>query len=192
LSEYNSAEGLAIFIQVIIALVIVRRAYAMSRGVPYSAARLAVAPGLILFLWALSELESVLLTPWALPYLIAVDSVIVVLTSLTFARTSESATVITRSTSEGWSYRIPFATALLYLTIFLARLVLAVILFPTSLELGATPSSFAPVGQQVVLAIIDAAFSVSAGLLLGRSIGVVRKMRASQQAAAAPAGTGSP
>jgi len=176
-TTYTSAEGTAIFVQVVIALVIVRRAYAMSQGVSYSVARLVFAPALIMFLWLVSELESILLTPWALPYLIVADTAILVVAAIGFARVSKAATEVTRDDSGGWSYRIGFATAVLYLVVFLARLAVAVALVPSSLEFGASPSGFPPVGQQVVIAGIDAAFSVSAGLLIGRSIGVVRKMR---------------
>ena len=67
MTDYTSAELTAILIQVVIVLVIIRRSYAMTQGVPYSGARLAVLPVLLLILWGVSELESVLLTPWALP-----------------------------------------------------------------------------------------------------------------------------
>jgi hypothetical protein len=177
MTSYTSAEATAIFIQIVIALVIVRRAYAMSQGVSYSVARLALAPALILFLWLVSELGSLLLIPWALPYLIVADTAILVVAAIGFARVAEAATEVTRNASGDWSYRIGFATALLYLVVFLARLAVAIALFPSVLELGAPPSGYPPFGQQVVLADIDAALSVSAGLLIGRSIGVVRKLR---------------
>jgi hypothetical protein len=178
LTSYSSPELFAIGLQVVIVLLIVRRSYSMARGVPYNGLRLAVVPALILFLWGLSELQSLLLTPWALPYLIALDLVILILTSLAFARLAERMTQVRRGPSGHWSYQIGFSIAALFLGAFVIRLGVAVVLFPSSLVFGSMTGGFPPTQQQVVLALIDALFSVSAGLLVGRSLGVYRKWRA--------------
>jgi uncharacterized membrane protein len=47
---YTSAEATAILVQLLIVALIVRRSYAMSKGVPHSTARLVILPMLILFL----------------------------------------------------------------------------------------------------------------------------------------------
>ncbi|HEV2449979.1 MAG TPA: hypothetical protein VGU43_06200, partial [Thermoplasmata archaeon] len=69
MTTFTSTELTAILVQIVIALVIIRRSYAMTQGVPYSVLRLVVFPGLVLVLWGFDELGSILLIPLALPYL---------------------------------------------------------------------------------------------------------------------------
>ena len=175
MTDYTSAEFTAIIIQVFIVLIVVRRSYFMTKGVPYSAARLVALPVLILILWTVSELESLLLTPWALPYLVALDAAILVLTTLAFTPIAERMTQVTRDPSGAGTYRIGFSLAALFVGAFLIRITVAVALFPTSLEFGTPPGGFPPAQQQVVLAVIDAIFSLSAGLVLARFLGIRRK-----------------
>jgi hypothetical protein len=171
----SSSDYTAIFIQAVIVLVIARRSYAMSQGVPFSRARLVLVPILILTLWGVSELESIFLTPWALPYLIVLDVAILAGTSLGSTPVAERMTSVGRDAAGNWTYRIGFSLAALFLLAFVARLALAIALFPNSLQFGAPANGYPPAAQQAVLAVIDAIFSVSAGLLVGRSLGVLRK-----------------
>ncbi|HLM92093.1 MAG TPA: hypothetical protein VK424_08660 [Thermoplasmata archaeon] len=180
MTSYTSAELTAILIQVVIALLVIRRSYAMTQGVPYSAPRLVVLPALILVLWGVSELESVLLTPWALPYLIALDFAILVVTTFAFTGIAERMTRVDSGPAGSWSYQIGFSLAALFVGAFVIRLSVAVALFPSSLEFGSPPGGFPPIQQQAVLGIIDALFSVSVGLLVGRSLGISRKVRAAR------------
>jgi len=184
LTSYTSAELTAILIQVVIALLVIRRSYAMTQGVPYSALRLVVLPALILVLWGVSEVESILLTPWALPYLIALDSAVLAVTTFAFAGVAERMTKVNPGPHGSWSYQIGFSLAALFVGAFVIRLSVAVALFPSALEFGSPPGGFPPVQQQVVLGIIDALFSVSVGLLLGRSLGISRKVREARTSAA--------
>ena len=175
MTSYTSPELTAIVIQVAIVLVILRRSYAMTQGVPYSKLRLVALPALILILWGLSELESTLLTPWAFPYLIALDLAILIGTALGFTPVAERMTEVNRDPSGNLSYRIGFSLAALFVGAFVIRITVAVALFPSSLEFGSPSGGFPPLGQQVVLGVIDALFSVSAGLILARSMGIQRR-----------------
>lgn len=177
MNSYTSGELTAIMISAIVALVVARRSYSLTRGVPYSAARLIALPALVLVLWGASEAESVLLTPWALPYLLVLDVAILVLATLTFTRVAERRTEVYRDAAGGWMYRIGFSLAGLFLGVYVVRLALAIVLFPSSLEFGAPPGGYPPQPQQVVLGVIDALFSLSVGLLLGRSLGSARKYK---------------
>jgi hypothetical protein len=171
-------EEFAILIQLVIVLLVIRRSYAMAQGVPYSLARLAALPALIIVLWGLSELESILLTPWGLPYLIALDVVILVGSSFAFAPVAQRATQVTLDSSAVGTYRIGFSITALFIVAFIARLAVAILLFPAALEFGAPPGGYPPMAQQLVLGLIDALFSLSAGLLVGRSVGVHRRWEA--------------
>jgi len=183
-TAYTSAEEFAILIQTVIVLLIARRSYAMTQGVTYSGPRLIILPALIVVLWALSELESILLTPWALPFLIVLDLVILVLAALAFTGVAERMTVVERGPAGGWTYRIGFSLAALFVGAFIVRVAVAALLFPSSLEFGSPPGGFPPIQQQTVLAIIDALYSMSAGLLVGRSLGIHRKVQAASARAA--------
>ncbi|MCI4352651.1 MAG: hypothetical protein L3K14_04605 [Thermoplasmata archaeon] len=184
MTDYTSPELTAILIQFVIVLVIIRRSYAMTQGVPFSSLRNAAVPALILILWGVSELESFFLTPWARPYLIPLDVAILIGTSLAFTPVAERMTLVSRAPSGDWSYRIGFSFAALFVGAVVIRVTLAAALFPSSFEFGSPSGGFPPMQQQVVLAIIDAVFSVSAGLLVARSIGIQRKWTASRARAA--------
>jgi hypothetical protein len=184
LTSYTSAELTAILVQVAIALLVVRRSYAMTQGVPYSSARLLILPVLLLVLWSVTELESILLTPWAVPYLLALDAGLVVATAYAFTGIAERATEVSAAPAGGWSYRIGFALAALFVGAFVVRLAVVVTLFPSALEFGSPVAGFPPVQQQLALGGIDALFSVSVGLLVGRSVGIARKVRAVQASSA--------
>lgn len=182
----------AIVVEVVIVLLVARRSYAMSQGVRYSSARLVILPAVIGVLWAFTELESLLLTPWALPYLVVVDTLILFASLFWFAKVAEQATEFYEAPAGVWNYRIPFQITVLFLVAFLVRLVLAVALFPSSLEFGPPPGGFPPAGQQAVLAVIDAIFSLSVGLLIGRTFGIRRKGISKGTAAASAPGPASP
>jgi hypothetical protein len=175
-TDYSSAELTAIAVQVLIVLLVIRRSYRMTQGVRYSVARLVLLPILVLFLWGLIELESLLLTPWAVPYLIVADLAIVVATTFGFAGVAERMTHVERRDSGEWWYQIGFSLAALFAVLFVVRLAVALVLFPSSLEYGSTPGGFPPLEQQWVIAVIDAMFSASVGLLLGRSLGIHRRV----------------
>jgi hypothetical protein len=182
-TSFTSPELTAILIQLVIVLLIVRRSYAMTRGVPYSGFRLSFVAGLILFLWAVTELESTFLTPWAVPYLIALDIAILIGTSLAFTPVAERMTEAYRAPSGRWSYRIGFSLAALFVGAFVIRLSVAILLFPSSLAFGSPSGGFPPIQQQIVLGVVDALFSLSAGLLVARSIGIHRKWQAAMVSA---------
>lgn len=184
MTSYSSGELTAIAIQGVIVLIVIRRSYSMAKGVPYSGLRLVALPVLIMILWAVSELESIFLTPWALPYLIALDLAILIGTSLAFAGLAERMTEVYRGPSGIWSYRIGFSIAAIFIGAFVIRLGAAVVLFPNALVFGTPSGGFPPVPQQLVLAFVDALFSVSAGLIIGRSAGIRRRLTAARASSA--------
>ena len=188
MASFTSGELFAVVIQVVIVLLVLRRSYAMVGGVPYSAARLVLLPGLILVIWGLDELESLLLTPWALPYLIAIDVALLLAAAFGLTGVAQRMTRVDRGPSGQWTYRIGFSLAALFLIAFVLRLALALALFPSSLEFGAPPGGYPPMSQQLALAVINALFSLSAGLLVGRSVGIYRAVE-SARARAGDTGT---
>lgn len=185
--SFTSGEATSVLVSVLIALAVARRSYAMTRGVPYAAWRLVVLPVLIGVVWVATILESLLLIPWSLPYLVALDVALLLASAFVFTGIAERHTVAYRDERGVWHYRIGFALAGLFLGLYLVRLGVAVALFPTSLEFGSPPGGYPPFPQQLVLAVIDALFSTSVGLLLGRSAGAARKLRIERGRATPPA-----
>ena len=177
------SETLAIGIQLLVALAIVRRSYSVSQGVPFSAARVLVSPVLIVVLWAVTEVESIALTPWAVPYLISLDASVLGASAYAFTGVAERRTVAWRDPKAGWMYRTEFSLALLFLGAFLLRLIVTAVYFPAALQTGVSVAGFPPGPQQAAIAGVDALFSMSAGLLIGRSRAALRRVRAAQASA---------
>lgn len=147
----------------------------MTKGIVYSEFRNLVVPVVLLILWAASELQSTLLTPWAVPYLIVLDLVILVGTAYFFTGIAERRTEV-KVLNGSANFRIGFGMVALFLGAFVVRLALAALLFPNSLAFGSPPGGFPPTDQQTILAAIDVIFSFSVGLLVGRAIGIRRKV----------------
>ena len=80
-----------------------------------------------------------------------------------------------RGTGGGGSYRIGFSVTAVFIVAFIVRLVVAAALFPGALEFGSPTGGYPSMAQQVVLGVVDALFSLSAGLLSGRSVGIRRR-----------------
>ena len=178
MAPLSSAELTTIGVQILIVLLVVRRSYRMTQGVPASVVRLVLMPALVGVLWAFTALESIFLTPWAVPYLLGLDVALLTLTTVLFAGVAQRAAVFYRNEAGAWCYRIGFAIAGIFLAVYLVRLALTLALFPAALEVGVPVSGYPPGPQQAALATIDAMFSVSVGLLLARSIGIYRGWRA--------------
>ena len=177
----TSAELTTVVVDLLIALFIARRSYNMTVGVAFSTARFAATLVLIFLVWALNEAESLLLIPWALPSLVALDTGILVASGLLLAGVAQRMTTVTQAPSGRWMIRVHFGLATGFLVLFVVRLVIAVALFPSSLEFGSV-AGYPPESQQLVLAVIDALFSLSVGLLVARTLGAFRAKRAAEGA----------
>src|SRR5690348_12505594 len=138
------ASGLIITvaIQLLFVLIVVRRSYQMSKGVSYSTLRVMAVPVLLLLLWALSEYESTVLAPWAIPYLIALDAGIVAAAAWWFAPIAQRATQFFQGESGDWRFRIDFSVTAVFLVAYLVRLAIADVLFPASLSFGGGPPAY--------------------------------------------------
>lgn len=171
------SELYAVAIELIVVGLIARRSIALARGVPYSPVRLALAPVVVLALWAITELEALAWLKGDGPYLLAADAAIVLATTWMIAPMAARQTTISESPQGGRTVRLGMALAAGFFVVFLARIVVVLVLLPASLEFGAPPSGGLTSVQQVVLAGIDALLSLSVGLLLARSLGIVRRAR---------------
>ncbi len=163
------------------------RTYRMTRGASASPQRLATITGLYLFLFALSAASDALLFPIAF---VGVEVVLLlvgaVLTTFYVRRHVE----ISPHPQWGWSYRLSFALPAVYLILFCTRMGVDLLLLGGIP--GLTTSSTSPLPSVsglslVILAVVDALFAVSAGLITGRSVGVYLALR-DHQAKPPPSG----
>jgi hypothetical protein len=126
----TSAAIVPIIVQLAIALIVLRQPCLMAQGVPYSLPCLILLPGLLPVLWGLTELESTLFTPWALPFLLGSDTAILIVTAAMFAWVAQRVTETYRGPGGEWNYRIGFGIPAVFPGAFILRITLAAILLP--------------------------------------------------------------
>lgn len=169
--------------ELLIIYLIARRTYRLVRGAPYQEARILTTIALYSLLLAITLLESYLLLP---TYLLGVDGAIVVVAALLFVGHAERTVVFERGPQGAWTYRLSWVIGGLYLGLWVARLVLELVFFPQVLEFQ-TITAAPTLSALVALAAVDGLFALSTGLLLGRSLGVIRAHRKLPREPPAPA-----
>ena len=165
-----SALGPVVLVYGILFLVVLRRSVLMARGTPYRETRLIVTALVYVALFALTALNDLLILPgWTL----GVDVAVLAAGAVVATRYVERAVAFHRGADGVRNYRLGLALPVLFLALFALRLVVELVVLnidpfapPTSLHLTAL--------QTAELAGIGALFALSAGLLVGRSIGVIR------------------
>lgn len=172
----------------LIALLIARRTYLLVHGVRYSLARLLTSPLLYGVLLALTVAESALALPW---FWVPVDVVCVVLGTYISAVHAERTVVFTALPQAGLEYRLTWHVGAIYLGLWIARLALEIAYFPQLLSFSSPPTTIgASSAALLVLAVVEALFSLSSGMLIGRAIGVMRARNARGGAPAEPSSAG--
>lgn len=172
---------------VVFALVIGRRVVRMVQGAPLSVGRLIGFAVVYVGLCALSIGADALFEPW---WVGPIDAAIAVAVALSLPNWIEPSVSVYRGPGGGWHFKMGIWVPVIYLGLFLGRIVIEVGV------LGIDPFAYAPFsfsgGQLALLAVVDALFAVSTGLLVARSIAVYRSYQrasASEKAtAAAPLG----
>ena len=157
------------------------RAFRMTRGVQVSPTRLVALAGLWLLLFLVLVVSDATLEPvWALPLEFGILGVGFV------AATLHVRNVVELSEGPGGTltYRLGFLLPAVYLGALAARLVLDLTVLGVN-PLGAAASgapATAPSGAALAaLVLVNGLFSASAGLLIGRSVGVLTAVRARER-----------
>ncbi len=173
-----SAIQSAIAVQVIVVLILLVRAVRMYRGQRFSVARLAVFPFLVMLLFAFTELETDLAVAWAYPVWTVVDVVLVAVAAVATIPFAERIVQVHRQADGGWSYRYGVEIIGIYLSLWVVRLGLALYFDPSSLLFTTpAPGTVLSAGASEALVLIQVLFSVSSGLVIGRSVGAYRVYR---------------
>ena len=173
----NSGLVQVVVIGAVVALVILYRSIRTYQGRILSIARLVLFPILALLLWATAEAENALSLLGTWPGWTTVDIGLVVMAAVTTLPLAGRLLSVFQGPQGQWMYRYGIELIAIYLTIWVVRLVLAVYFDPVSLEnpFGPAPaiSSLATAAMQVVQVL----FSVSTGLVVGRSVSTYRMYR---------------
>lgn len=159
------------------------RTYRLVTGAPLSVPRLAGFAAFYLFLFALLVGEAYTLLPVGL---LGVDALIVVATTLLALPYVRRAVTVSRRPDGQWFYRMGPLIPVVYLFLFLVRMGIDVAVLNESVAGPPVVTSLSP-GGQAALALVDALFAFSTGLLTARSIGVYQEYRS-----AAPRAPGVP
>ncbi len=177
-SPSSSDISTAVVVLVLIVAILARRTYLLMRGARYSPGRLFGFTGFYVLLFALLALPTLfaavsswgvygwlLIAPYvAVPALAAVAAVPYVRRIVRFEERG----------SGQWYYSLPWLIPILYLTLFVLRFVLEIVLFgPAVVASFALPTSI-PTSALLVLVGVDLLFGLSTGILMGRSVGVYR------------------
>jgi hypothetical protein len=162
----NEAPILAIY--GILFLVVIRRSVLLSRGVPVSTNRLIGQAALYLFLFVLTVALDILVLP---TWTFGVDIGVLVVGAIVASVHVRRVTQFWIRPDGQWMYRLGILLPALYLSLYAVRVVVELVVLPD--PFGSTgPIAALTLGQQEALAAVDALFALSAGMLVGRSIGV--------------------
>jgi hypothetical protein len=164
------SEEPILLITALLFLLVIRRSILLARGVPYSTNRLIVQGLLYVILFAFTIAFDVSVLPvWTF----ALDGAILAAGAVVAAVHVRRGTVFTQREDGVWMYRLGILLPAIYLALWAVRVAVEIVVLPDAF--GTTgPLPALDNLQQFALAGVDALFSFSAGLLLGRSFGVYR------------------
>jgi hypothetical protein len=190
MASLSSSAIVVLAIQILIVLLILRRQILIYQGTPVSGARIALGAGLILFLFALIELTGYAVLGSAFPNLgwaVLGNVAIVAVASFAFARVAERQARVWKDPRGFWMYQMGLGPAILYVGLYFARLGLEFAFFPSLLQFQTGGvSSQTTVLQLVILEVVAALVAISSGILVGRGIGVYRRVQQLERSSPAP------
>jgi hypothetical protein len=193
-SASSSASTLepVVVVLALIVLFLVRRAYRMYTGTPVRTGQLFAIAGIYVVLFAITLAIGSAGIPW---YLYALDGALLVVAAIAGTIHIRKVVVFERRPPPvgDWYFRLPPWIAILYVVLYVARIgsVLA-FLGPNALEFVPTGAVTLSPTALAVLAVVDALFSVSTGILVGRSIAVYHAFEAEKAKLPPPSGGGPP
>jgi hypothetical protein len=163
--------------EALIAVLILLRSIRNYRGRPLSVALLVSFPLLTLLLWASAEAVTAYSIAWSYPWWIALDAAVVAVGALLTIPIAGRIVKVYQEADGRWMYRYHLGLIVFYLSSWVIRLALAAYFDPNSLEF--TPTSGPPLSALAaeVMQFVEILFSLSTGLVIGRSVGTYRLYR---------------
>jgi hypothetical protein len=164
----------ALFIEALLVVWIGIRSYGSYQGRPYSSARVLIFPALILFLYVVTEAETVAIVPWSFPLWTVVDATVVLVSALATLPLVDRLVTLTRREGGAWYYQYGIELIGFYLALWVVRIGLAAYYDPSSLEFAPPTGAALSAMASEVLVLIQGLFSISTGVVVGRGIGTYR------------------
>jgi hypothetical protein len=176
---FSGSDATSIVIVAVIVLILVRRVIGMVRGAPVRPARMFAITALFVALLAFTLLLSFSQLPiWTY----GVD-VVVLLVAAAIASQWVRRQVVMEWKNGEWTYRLGVLIPVVYLVLFVVRLTLDLVVLGVNPFAGTPPGTTPLSGQALlVVAVVDALFAFSTGLLVGRTVGVYLEYEARLQA----------
>lgn len=180
----GGSNATILLVLAIIVLLLVRRAVLMVRGAPVRPAALF---GFAAFYAVLFALSVVVDSAGAPIYFLLADLIIVAVAAVLGARHILVVLRLERRSDGRWYYQLPPWIPIVYIGLFLLRLVLSYeILGPSSFTFVRSASvSLSPL-DLAALQTVDALFAASTGILIARSVGVYLAYRKATAALGSP------
>ncbi len=188
----NPSEEPVLGLLALFALLGIYRTYRMSRGTQANPTRMIAVAVFYVFLWIISVAGDAVEFPY---WFLGVEAALLVGVALATTPYVRRVAEISTHETQGTMYRLGALLPAIYLVLFLVRLSADVLLFggiPGLTSTTTTSSSGVPTlptlsGWQLgALAGVDALFSASAGLVVGRSAGVALAVRDQEKATPPP------
>ncbi len=155
-------------------LLVVRRTIATARGARLRPSRLAVYSGFVVFVFVLTLLAGITAVPW---YTLPIDAAVGVAAGFAGVAYTRRRVKVHEAAPGVWIYRLGWLIPLVYAGLFATRLALDLFLLDLNPFGGSLPSASVSSTTVVALAVVDALFALSTGLLVGRNIGVFEAYR---------------
>ncbi len=187
MAQMSSALSDTIVLEAFIAVVILLRSVRTYHGRALSVPRLVLFPILAIVLWVAAEVSTVYSTPSSYPIWTAVDAALVVAGALLTIPLAARFISVYQAPDGQWMYRYGIELIALYLASWGVRLGLAAYFDPSSLEFTYTNGPALSALASLVMQVVQVLFSVSTGLLIGRTVGTVRLYRIAVARAPTPA-----
>jgi len=164
-------------IEALIAVLILVRSARTYRGRALQVSRLVLFPCLATLLWLAAEAATVYSTPAIFPLWTAVDAGLVVVGALVTLPLAPRLITVYRAEDGQWMYRYGVELIAFYLASWVVRLGLAAYFDPSSLEFSYTTGPPLSALASAVMQLVELLFSLSTGLVIGRSVATYRLYR---------------
>jgi hypothetical protein len=171
----------AVAIEVLLVIWIGVRSYRSYQGRRYSP-QVLVFPVLIVFLFFLTEYDTITAVPWSYPVWLLAGVAILIVSALATLPIAPRLVRVTQRDNGQWYYQFGIELIAFYLALWVVRLGLAIYFDPASLEITTTTSAPLSATASEVLVLIQLLFAISSGLVVGRGIGTYRLAEKAQRA----------
>jgi hypothetical protein len=173
-SEISSA----VLVLLLFVAIIARRTYRMIQGTRYSPGRLFGFAGFYVLLFAGLAFTTLFaaVSAWGLygELLVIPYAAVPAAAGVVAAPYVRRIVRFERRDDGRWYYRLPWLVPILYLSLFIFRFSLEIVLFGVAFTSSFLLPTSVPTGWLLLLMGVDLLFGISLGVLLGRSVGVYR------------------